>query len=309
MESTDVRIIGYLEQKGLQTSSKISKELNVPICTVHRHLKKLLQKENINVVVHTNPLILGYENWIRVGINTLPSLHRRVVDYLVSHQSIYTLSEVVNGFNILAGARFKTEDALIMFISEDLPALEGISNLEVFVITRPRKYFQFYWPTKNQDRSGEDTNNVRYELDEIDRSILGIITVKGPESATRLSKQLGIGSATIQQHVKRMLDNRVFSTEVRVNPEFRDSEMLVTVGIIVSGRTTSEVLDEVMAEDLYIDTASLSIGRFNIILGLHFHSIELLNRLVNVKLRNIPGIVSIETFIHTKRLKYYTSQY
>jgi DNA-binding Lrp family transcriptional regulator len=313
VESLDERIIDYLEIKGFQNSPKISKELKIPICTIHRHLKKLVDQNIIRVIVHTNPVILGYKHWIRVGIDTQCGLSEKVVDFLVKHKSVYTISEVVSGFNILIGARFKSEDAFIQFTSVDLPALEGIRKAEVFVVTWPRKYYQFYWPPR--DRSGLQgrrkvvTTGTLYNLDDIDRKILSIITVKGPESATRLSKQLGIGSATIQQHLKRMLDNHVFSNLVRVNPEYGDSEYLVTIGLSVSGRPAHQVLEDVMKEEIYFDTVTLCVGRFNIMLSGHFRSFESLNGMVNARLRNISGISSIETFIHTKRVKYFTSQY
>jgi Lrp/AsnC family transcriptional regulator, regulator for asnA, asnC and gidA len=313
VERLDERIIDYLEIKGFQNSLKISKELKMPNCTVYRHIKKLIDQNIIRVIVHTNPVILGFKYWIRAGIDTQSGENDKVIDFLVKHPSVYTISEVVSGFNILIGARFKTEDAFIKFTSVDLPALEGIRKSEVYLITQPRKYFQFYWPSGDQTGSPKRrkivTTETLYNLDKIDRKILSIITIKGPRSATHLSKELGIGPATIQQHLKRMSDKHVFTNLVRVNPELGDSEYLVTLGLCVSGRPSQLVLEDVMKEENYFDTASLCVGRFNIMLLGHFHSIESLNEMVNVKLRNIPGVSSIETFVHTKRLKYYTSQY
>jgi DNA-binding Lrp family transcriptional regulator len=314
IDETDKKIIDYLQIKGYQTGSMIAEELGLPTRAVYRRLKQLKENKTIMVIIRTNPLVLGYRFWVRIGIKTTPGCGRDVIRYLVEHPSVYIVNEITGKYNILTGARFKTSDQLINFVSNELPGLQGIENAETFLLIKPRKYLQFLWEDheKFSHAPASLDASVRknsFELDKIDRSILDILTVEGHTSAQKLSKTLGISATAIQRHLKTMADNQVYALDVKINPELANHEFIATLGIIVKGRSTKSVLDEIMLDETYITNASLCIGRFNIMLNYSFYRYDMINEYINVRLYNIQGINFIETYIHTKRHKYYVSQY
>jgi DNA-binding Lrp family transcriptional regulator len=308
------KIIGYLQIKGYQPVSLIAEELGLPIRAVYRRLKQLKENKTIMVITRTNPLVLGYRFWVRIGIKTTPGSSPNVIRYLVEHPSLYIVNEIMGKYNILAGARFKTADQLINFVSNELPGLPGIEIAEAFLLIRPRKYLQFRWGDNekfsyNSDALDASVSKNTFHLDKIDRSILDIMTAEGQTSAQKLSKKLRISAATIQRHLKTMADNQVYALDVKINPELANHEFIVTLGINVKGRSARSVLDEIMLDEAHITNASLCIGRFNIMLNYSFYRYDMINEYINVKLCNIRGINFIETYIHTKRHKYYVSQY
>jgi DNA-binding Lrp family transcriptional regulator len=308
------KIIGYLQIKGYQPVSLIAKELSLPIRAVYRRLKQLKENKTIMVITRTNPLVLGYRFWVRIGIKTTPGCSREVIRNLVEHPSLYIVNEIMGKYNILTGARFKTAGQLIDFVSDELPGLPGIENAETFLLIRPRKYLQFRWEDNgkfsyNCDALDASVSNNTFHLDKIDRSILDIMTAEGQTSAQKLSKKLRISAATIQRHLKTMADNQVYALDVKINPEFANHEFIATLGIIVKNRSAQAVLDEIMLDDQYITNAALCMGRFNIMLNYSFYRYDMINEYINVKLYDIQGVNFIETYIHTKRHKYYVSQY
>jgi DNA-binding Lrp family transcriptional regulator len=314
IDEIDEKIINYLQTNGYQTGSIIAEDLGLPLSTVHRRLMLLKKNKTINVTVRTNALVLGFKYWVRIGISTAPEHTQDVIRYLVENPAVYTVPEVAGNHNLFIGARFKTADQLIHFVGSELPALAGIKNMETFLLIKPRKYLQFQWKydensADNPDSLDAAVGKTTFELDKLDRGILDIITVEGQTSIQQLSKKLGASVSTIQRHLKTMTDNQVYALDVLINPGLVDYEFVVNLGIVVTGRSAQAVLDDIMLDDKYVVNASLCIGRFHIMLSCVFHRYELLVEYLNSSLYNIPGINSIETFIHTKRHKTYVSQY
>jgi Lrp/AsnC family transcriptional regulator for asnA, asnC and gidA len=314
IDDIDKKMIDHLQIKGHQPVPMIAKELALPVRAVYRRLKHLKDNKTIMVIIRTNPLVLGYRFWVRIGIKSSPGCSRDVIRYLADHPSVYIVNEITGRYNILTGARFKTADQLTTFVHNELPSLPGIEKAETFLLIKPCKYLQFRWEYhekvgQNTDALDASVSKKTFDLDQTDRNILDIITVEGQTSAQKLSKRLGIKAATVQRHLKTMAENQVYALDVKINPALANHEFIATLGIIVKGRSAQAVLDEIMLDETYITNASLCIGRFNIMLNFSFYRYDMINEYINVKLYNVRGINSIETYIHTKRYKYYVSQY
>jgi len=313
MDILDQKIINSLESQGYQKSAALAAQLGVGERTVRRRLNILMNKGLLRVVVFTNPILLGYRAWARIGIKVEPGFLHDVALRLTEHPSIYFITQTVGTFDIIIAARFRSMDRLTYFVNLELPDIQGIRGTEVFLLVWPRKYYHFNWPShmnmiesdKNPD---ECIEQYHYELDEIDRRILSVLTQDGLISPVKLKSKLGMGESTIRQHLKKLSDNGVFKPAVVVNPEVLEYEVSATIGITINNRTAQELLDNLL-EDPAVIIASFCIGRFNLIITARFHNIDSFNQFVNVKLANMEGISSVEAFLHTKVLKYHISQY
>jgi len=76
------------------------------------------------------------------------------------------------------------------------------------------------------------------------------------------------------------------------------------MGLIVKHQLAHKVINAII-KDPAVYLASVSIGRFNIIISARFHNIDLLQKFVNTTLTEIKGVGAIATFLHTKPLKYH----
>jgi len=101
-----------------------------------------------------------------------------------------------------------------------------------------------------------------------------------------------------------MLDNEVYKVEVVPNPEILKYAAWATMGITINQQDAHKVLDSIIKYPA-VYLASVSLGRFNLIIAARFHNTNLLNQFVTGDLSLIPGISSTETFLHNKPLKYH----
>jgi len=156
------------------------------------------------------------------------------------------------------------------------------------MLVYPSKYYNFSWPMpkfKKGKDGGEyyiDVNSATNvcELDEVDSKILSVLQEDGLARPAGLKSKLGIGESTIRKRIRNMLNNGVFKKIVVPDPEVSEYKAWATIGIIVNDQFSHKTM-KTLTEHPAVCLASYSIGRFNLIIAVRFHNIDLLGRFVN----------------------------
>lgn len=312
MDELDEKILSELEHLGFQKSATLANILGVGERTIRRRINSMISNRAIKVIAVPNPVLFGFRAWTKIGIKVAPGSLSRVTRVLVEHPSVYFVAYSLGRFDVIIATHFDTIDRLTYFVNSELVRVKGILSAETWMLVSPRKYYHFSWPapvfekTKNGWEPCHDAtaNHSRYEVDEVDRRILGVLREDGLTHPARLKSVLGIGEITIRKRMKNMLDNEVYKVEVVPNPEILRYEAWATVGINIYQKDTHKVIDSIVKYPA-VYLASVALGRFNLIIAVRFHNTNLLNQFVLMDLPSIQGIGSTETFVHNKPLKYH----
>ncbi len=312
MSELDQKILTVLEGQGFHKSTTLAPILGVGERTIRRRINIMISNRLIKVIAVPNPVLFGYRAWAKIGIKVAPESLNRVARVLVGHPSIYFVAYALGRFDIIIAVHFDTIDKLTYFVNSDLIRVKGILSTETMMLVSPRKYYHFSWPAPVFQKSNnlweyypDDTvSHSHYEVDEIDRRILDILTEDGLARPTSLKSRLGIGEGMIRRHMKDMLNNEVYKLEVVPNPELLGYEAWATMGIIINRQFAHKIVDSIIKYPA-VYLASVSLGRFNVIIAARFHDTNLLNQFVTTVLPSMQGISSIETWLHNKPLKYH----
>jgi len=312
IDELDRKLLNELERGGSQRAATLAYCLNVGERTIRRRIGKMLSEDIIRVIALPNFPLLGYRAWAKIGIKVEPGHLSSVARRLVEHPRIYFVACALGRFEILIAVNYKTTDGLMYFLNSELTKVKGIRGTEAMMLVYPSKYYNFSWPApkfKEGKDGGEyyiDANSATSvcELDEVDSKILSILEEDGLARPAGLKSKLGIGESTIRKRIRNMLNNGAFKTVVVPNPEVLEYEAWATMGITINDQFSHKVM-KALTEHPAVYLASYSIGRFNLIIAARFHSIDLLNRFVNVELPATAGVGSVETFLHVRPLKYH----
>ena len=312
IDELDRRLLNELDKGWSQRAATLAHRLNVGERTIRRRISNMLRDDIIKVVALPNFPLLGYRAWAKIGIKVEGGQLSSVIRWLVEHPRIYSVACALGRFEILIAVDYKAIDGLMYFLNSELTEVKGIRSTEAMMLAYPIKYYNFSWPApkfkKDKDR-GEyyvDASSATSvcELDEVDSKILNILQEDGLARPQDLKSKLGIGESTIRKRVSNMLNNGAFKTIVVPNPEVLEYEVWVTMGITVNDQFSRQTM-KTLTEHPAVYLASYSIGRFNLIIAARFHSIDLLDRFVNMELPAIAGVGSVETFLHVRPLKYH----
>jgi DNA-binding Lrp family transcriptional regulator len=312
MDELDQKLLNELLSHGFQNSRTLASLLGLGERTIHRRISAMRREGIIKIIALPDFVSFGYKAWAKIGIKVKPQSLSYVAGELAKNPSIYFVAYAYGPFDIIIAVHFYNIDSLTCFINTELTKIKGILSTETMVLTNPRKYYNFSWPTphfkKSQNGLGyyldTGTNRNHYEIDRTDQKILSILMEDGLTRPAKIKSRLDMGEGTIRKRMKKMSSNGVFKIVVVPNPEVLEHEVWATMGITINNRLAHEVLDAIVKyPEVYL--ASVAIGRFNLVIAARFHHIDFINQFVNIKLPAIKGVSYVETFLHNKPLKYH----
>ncbi|MFC1971277.1 Lrp/AsnC family transcriptional regulator, partial [Chloroflexota bacterium] len=313
MDDLDRKLLSELQRRGYQKSTVLAIKLGIGERTIRRRISAMRSKGIIKIIAVPKPVGAGCRAWAKIGIKVEPGSLFKVAQELIENPSVYFVAYSLGIFEIMIAVRFGTMDGLTYFVNSELTRIKGITGTEAMMLMYPRKYYDFRWPeyifTKNNGREYyHDAIELSsgYETDDMDHKIIDFLSEDALTPVHVLSSRLGTGKGTIQKRIKRMLKEEIFKLEVVPNPESLEYEVWATMGLNINHQFTDEVINAIIKNPA-VYLAAVSLGRFNIVISIHFHNIDLLNEFIHVEMEQIPGISAKEIFVHTKPLKYHNT--
>lgn len=311
MDELDRMLLGVLQTQGYQKSTALAGRLGLGERTIRRRISDMRSKGIIKIIAVPDPVLFGYRGWAKIGIKVEPKSLSDVACELVKHPSVYFVAQSLGTWDIMIAVHFDTIDRLTHFASSELTKVGGVLRTETVMLTWPRKYYNFSWPAPSP---GEDhtwkrncdvtTDRNVYAIDETEREIIDVLMGDGLAPPAALKSRLGIGEGTIRKRIKKMLKDGVFKIEVVPNPDSMEYDVWATMGIIIANESAHKVINDIIKNPgVYL--ASVSIGRFNIIISARFRDIDSLTQFANNELAQIKGVSAVDTFLHTRLLKYH----
>jgi len=312
MDQLDEKIILDLESRGVQKYSAMAAQYGVSERTVRRRINNIFSAGLVRKIVVPNLVLLGFRAWARIGIKVSPGSFLSVARKLVSNPSVYFAAATLGRFDIMIAVFFDTIDKLADFVNSELTKINGIRAAETFLLVHPRKYNFLSWPKPilKRNKSFYDLANLdsfhyeRYEMDNTERIILEHLLKEGPAQPKDLSRELGLGENTVRKRLKAMQAKGLFRVEVIPITRELEYGARATIGVTVSIPDPHRIIDSII-EHPAVSIASVALGRHNIILVTRFRNTNFLDQFVTEFLAPIPGVASVETFLHVRRLKYF----
>ena len=140
------------------------------------------------------------------------------------------------------------------------------------------------------------------DLDDTDRTILGLLKQNSRMSYMEMSRLTGIADATIQHRLKRMRERGIVKFTVMVEPDA--SGFAVTSVMLV--QTDTEKHDEAknaLALLPEISEVYSVLGEYDLLIKVWARTLEELNELINEKIRAIDGIEDLTEIVVVERVK------
>ncbi len=308
MDELDRKILTELQSRSFQRSTVLAPRLGVRERTIRRRIDLMKRKGMIRIIAVPNPVLAGYRAWAKIGIKVVPGSLFDVAHKLAEYRPVYFVAHSLGTFDIMIAVHLDTIEKLTYFVNSELIKLKGVLTAETMILMSPRKYYNFSWPEpafeKNNGEHDVTASHSVCIIDDTDRMIINVLMEDALIPARVVKTRLGIGEGTIRKRIKKMLNEEVIKIETVLNPDFLEYEVWATIGLIINNQNAHKVIDTIL-QNPAVYLASVSLGRFNIVMSTRFNNIGLLNEFINMELAKTEGVVTAETFLHTKVLKYH----
>jgi len=146
-----------------------------------------------------------------------------------------------------------------------------------------------------------------FDIDEVDRTILGSLREDARISLRDMSRRSGISDATIQFRLKRMKANGVIDRfTIMANPT-ATGYMVTAIILVQTDNERHDQVVEALALVPEITEVYEILGEYDLFLKLWSRSLDDLNALINDRIRPIEGIEDLHEIVVVERAKDETS--
>jgi Lrp/AsnC family transcriptional regulator, regulator for asnA, asnC and gidA len=139
-------------------------------------------------------------------------------------------------------------------------------------------------------------------MDDLDIAILSLLQRDGRKPYTEIAHALGVSEGTVRNRVYRLLEEQVIQIVGQVDPYHLGFDFPAIMGVCVEP-AEAETAAEKIAEFPEVSYLIMVSGEYDLIVEVMCEDREHLNRFLNQKLRKVPGIQNIHTFLILKTLK------
>ena len=139
IDSVDEQIVGLLGKDARQNSETLAKQLNLSSATVRRRLRKLIHSDLLRIIGVVDSNKFGFPVAVVITLDVAQDKLESAIDKLANKPEIRLVSSTTGRFDIIAFARFHSNESLSLFMTKELTQIEGINHSETFICLQVKK--------------------------------------------------------------------------------------------------------------------------------------------------------------------------
>lgn len=131
----DKRIIEHLQADGRRPFTQIAAEIGVSEAAVRARTNRLIDRGILQIVGVADPEKLGFQQAL-IGIRCEPGRLVAVADALAALPEVDYVVVTTGRYDILIEMVSEDNDGLLRFLTDRLPAIDGVRDTEIFTYLR-----------------------------------------------------------------------------------------------------------------------------------------------------------------------------
>jgi len=138
-------------------------------------------------------------------------------------------------------------------------------------------------------------------LDPADRQIIEMLQVDGRRSYGSMAEQVGLSETAVRRRVQRLRETKAVDIVAVTDPLQLGFKREAMLGVRVNG-DAREVADAIAAIDEAIYVV-MTAGSFDLLVEMICEDDDHLFHVLNDRIRALPGVTEVETFVYLKLAK------
>ncbi len=134
LDDIDLLIIEMLQKDGRIPFDKVASRAGVSARTISTRVSRLVERGIVSIMAVVNPERVGYPVLATVFIETELNRTRAVADYLASMEEVAFVGLTSGDPDIYASIRAESNNALATFMSDKLPAIDGVRRARMLLV-------------------------------------------------------------------------------------------------------------------------------------------------------------------------------
>ena len=142
-------------------------------------------------------------------------------------------------------------------------------------------------------------------MTQVDKEITNLLALEGYQTSKYIALKIRMSERTVSRHLDELIKQRTIKMVAVQNPVLCGFKAWSKIGIRIEPGYLEKVA-QILVKYPEVYFVAYSLGRFDIIIGTHFETINRLTHFMSNELTSIEGINSSETLILASPRKYYS---
>ena len=153
VDKIDRAIISHLQYDGRTPFTDIAAELDISEGAVRRRVKRLIEREVLQIVGIAEPQFLGWNAAGMIGVAVQAGQIKAVAEQIAQFPEVSYLFMASGGFDLFAEVYCRDMDHFVSFLNEKLQKVPGVQRTETFMILKMYK-LSYRWGEAEPPRAG-----------------------------------------------------------------------------------------------------------------------------------------------------------
>lgn len=294
---TDLNLISELQKDGSISYSDLAKKLGITAKTVAKRVDRLLGSDIIAIRAQPNPFRLGLSASALIAIQTDPAKDDNVGKQLSDNFYINLVQRVFGRFDILAFVYFPNWEMLHQFISDELYAIDGVTQAELYFIKETFKRYERFFVKEPFATSPP-------KLKEMDWTLIKELAKDGRANPSKLADMLDIHVSTVYRRIEALFKGGFIKISAIPNP-YMIAPSSNAYTILETSPDEVDNVCRVLSAFPEVHFIMTTNHRSSIIVCIHTKDTDTLYKFIKKEIHGLNGLSNTETFIRSMVMKTY----
>ncbi len=302
LDDLDRAIVAELARDGRVTSTALATSHGISPGAAAARVRRLIERRIVRVTVAFDVDASGYE-WQAICYFVIRGRSAGdVAADLAAHPRIWHVSSLVGRFDLVAAFMFVDKDEMTRVLTEELPQVAGIAEVECDVDARSLTFRPPAYNAMLHDHGPPELigpgDDIEFpapvvDLDNLDRAIINRLRVDGRRSNRDIGRDLDVSEGTVRQRIKRLLEARLMKVVSWIDPASIDRVGHVFYIRLVLGSVGRSAMAQRLSELPQITVTTAVLGRAGLVAMCFTHDQRETNQLIQ-QVRSLDGVVQAE---------------
>lgn len=297
LDECDLQLINQLQIDGRLALGDLAETLGVHRNTAKARLDRLLKSRVLIPTVHLDPVYLGYLAPATIAVKVTPRQVNAIAHQVAALPSIQFVHVCTGAYDMfLSGGRFRSEEELYAFVTDQLSQVPGILSVETMRSMGLESFM--LGPTTRRSRARASNTVAKapgapyspeHPLDEQDSAIIRELQRDIRQPASALAAVLGMNRKSVAARLERLLGEGIAKPVMIADPGALGYRLGVILGVSVMPGMLTSVANGLksLANLQYL---VLCMGRYNMLAWCRCRDLDDLGRMITVDVAATPGI-------------------
>lgn len=299
LSDLDRRLIQHLQRDGRASYASLASELGTTEKIVRSRVLALLSSGVIDITTVTDPRALGYRYVAMIGVRTVAAAMSDVADRLTNLEGVDYVVSTMGRYDLFVEVFCRTLKDFKSVIEDGIQATPGVVEVEPYLYLSLSYQEGAFEVAHSKTDRGRLSGAARVELDKVDVGVVNLLNADGRTSFRAIASELSISETQVRRRVARMQEAGALRIMAITNPMSMGFETVALTGIVVAPPTRTQDVAEALSKLASVTYVAICAGRFDLWIELVCTDMDEFLQLMDDKIRSIPGVSHLESFVYT----------